>query len=257
MKAIVVDDESSSLHLFLDQVTTDQTREYHFFKDNPEAIYSYLKENEVDAAFLDIGMPGINGIELAEEIIKLKPAIRIAFVTGMNKGYDDLSPELAKHVVGFVYKPINDDAFAKILDSLGDIHQQLEVTMFGSFDCFINGRLVRFSSAKAKELFALLIVYRGKSLTMEQALVALWPDKDVDKAKILYRDAVWRLRSALNEIHFDCVNFGRAVLILDVTKIHCDYYDVIDGKAKASGPDFLPSYEWSLPYQSQIDFPAK
>src|SRR5699024_2663334 len=38
-------------------------------------------ESKVDAVFLDVNMPGINGIDLAGQILELKPDIIIVFVT--------------------------------------------------------------------------------------------------------------------------------------------------------------------------------
>ena len=257
MKTIVVDDETNALHVFLDSVMWDLKREYRFFKDDKEAILSYVKENDVDGAFLDIGMPRINGIDLAKELLKIKPNMKIAFVTGMSKSMEDLPEDIRPSVVGFIYKPINQNDFEKVAALLESRKQILEVRTFGTFDCFLNGRLVHFSSAKSKELFALLIVYEGKTVTMDQAIAALWPDKDRDKAKILYRDAVWRLRQTLNEIGYPCVEFGRAVLSADVSDIDCDYYDLINGKGMPYGGEFLPSYDWSMEYQSIIDYVKK
>lgn len=48
----------------------------------------------------------------------------------------------------------------------------------------LNDRIVRFSSNKSMELFALLLVYKGKNLSMSDAITQLWPDYDLDKAKI-------------------------------------------------------------------------
>ena len=129
----------------------------------------------------------------------------------------------------------------------------LKVTTFGSFDCFINGHLVSFSSSKSKELFALLIILKGKSISMGETIALLWPDKDVEKAKKLYRDAVWRLRETLKDIDFQCVNFGRAQLSVNTKDIDCDYYKYLSSQEIYYGGDFLISYEWSMPYQMELD----
>lgn len=92
----------------------------------------------------------------------------------------------------------------------------------------------------------LLIALVGNSLTMSQAITYLWPNKDNEKAKILYRDAVWRLRETLEEIRFPCVNFGRAILTLDKSNIKCDYYDYLSKKRRLKDSDiFLISYDWA------------
>ena len=144
------------------------------------------------------------------------------------------------------------DNLEKDLRIISQKKPTLKVTMFNSFDCFINNHIVTFSSSKSKELFALLLALNGKSLTMSQAITCLWPDKDIEKAKVLYRDAVWRLRSTLEEIEFPCVDFQRALLVLDKSNIKCDYYDFLNGKKKIANEAFLQSYDWSYDFESEI-----
>ena len=254
MKIIVVDDEFSALSVFLGQIITKQKIDYHFFRDEPSEIISYCKTNYVDGAFLDINMPNINGFALAKQIIALLPDIKISFITGLVIKESDVPEELRKNLVGIIYKPYKVTDLERHLSSMGNGKQTLVVKMFGSFECFMNGRVVSFSSSKSKELFALLLALRGKSLSMNDAITALWPDKDLDKSKRLYRDAVWRLRETLNEISFPCVTFGRAVLTLDKKNIECDYYDFMEGKNVFYNGEFLTSFEWSLPYQDELDF---
>ncbi len=125
--------------------------------------------------------------------------------------------------------------------------------MFGTFECFIYHQIVLFSSTKSKELFALLLTYHGKSLSMSDAISQLWPDKDIEKSKILYRDAVWRLRRALKDISFNCVTFSKALLILNTKNISCDYWDYLANKNNDYNGEFLKSYDWSIIYQDNLD----
>ena len=254
MKIIVVDDEIGSLHTFLDQIIARRDIECKFFKDDLEIVFDYLKNNVVDGAFLDINMPNINGVEFAKKIVESYPKIKIVFVTGTNFTNNNLPKELEKSVIGIIYKPVNKISLDNYFVKMMNIKPKLKVITFGSFDCFINGHLVKFSSSKSKELFALLIVMNGKSLTMDQAITYLWPDKELDKAKISYRDAVWRLRSTLEEIDFPCVTFSRALLSLNKENIECDYYDLLEGKEVFYNGEFLTSYDWSLQYENEIEY---
>lgn len=257
MRVIIVDDEIKALQLFLSQIV-DINLEYRFFKDDKNAILDFVKKNEISGAFLDINMPNINGIALSRALIALDANIKIVFVTGTNIKREDLPPDIADNVIDIVYKPFTTDIIERDLRIISRKKPTMKVTMFGSFDCFINNHIVSFSSTKSKELFALLLALNGKSLTMNQAITYLWPDKDLDKAKILYRDAVWRLRNALEEIEFQCVDFQRALLVLDKSNIKCDYYDFLDGKKKVSEDvTFLPSYDWSLDFENEIYMLAK
>ena len=158
----------------------------------------------------------------------------------------DVPEDIKENIISIIYKPYSKDNLQSSINVMGEIKPILTIKMFNGFDCFINNHIVEFSSSKSKELFALLIALDGNSLTMSQAITYLWPNKDNEKAKILYRDAVWRLRETLEEIRFPCVSFGRAILTLDKSNIKCDYYDYLSKKRRLKDSDiFLISYDWA------------
>lgn len=253
MRIIVVDDEFQALGTFLKEVMYEGDVEYRFFGDNEAEIISYLNKCEVDAAFLDIRMPSIDGVVLAKKIIASHPKIRIVFITGLSTALPDLPESLRPHVEGFIYKPYAKEDIQKIFNSLKRNHLYLEAFTFETFECFVNGRIVEFSSAKSKELFAILVVYGGKTLTMADAINKLYPGKDIGKAKILYRDAIWRLRKTLDGLGMDLVEFHRGETILKKERIRCDYWDYLADKNEAYNGHFLDNYPWSKPYLVYLD----
>ena len=255
MRIVMVDDENSSIHTFIDKILDDSDIEPRFFKDNEKEILNYVAAKKINAAILDIKMPNIvgGGFALAKKLIEINPKIKIVFLTGLNIKKEDIPEDIANNVLGIMYKPINDDELRYFLKELSNQSSVLKAEMFGTFDCFINGSVVRFSSKKSKELFALLLTLNGKSLTMEHAITCLWPDKNTEQSKVLYRDAVWRLRQTLSSIKFECVEFQRGLLILDKSNIESDYYDYLDGKIeKNTLDDFLVEYDWSIDIISTI-----
>lgn len=241
-----------ALQLFLTDLIGLET-EYRFFKDDKAAILKYVSNEKPEGAFLDINMPGVNGVDLAAELIAVHPSIKIVFTTGLNVTEKDLPSSLAENTLGFLYKPCDNDKLRYFLSEIADKSTKMTVKTFGSFDCFIDGRIVRFSSSKSKELFALLIAYNGKTLTMNDAISQIWPDTDIDKSKVLYRDAVWRLRKTLKELHFECVDFKRACLALNRSNIDCDYWDRLAGKNDDYNGEFMKNYDWSITYLPYLD----
>ena len=231
MKIIIVDDELHALQLFLsDLIGLDM--QYRFFKDDESAIMKYVVSEMPEAAFLDINMPGINGIELASKLIEARPSIKIVFTTGLNVSEKDLPPDIAGNTIGFIYKPYDSDKVHYFLSEIAHKVRKMNVKTFGSFDCFIDDRIVRFSSAKSKELFALLIAYNGKALTMNDAISQIWPDTGVD---------------------FECVNFKRACMVLNKDNIVCDMWDYVSGKSSDYSGEFMKNYDWSIIYLSYLD----
>ena len=252
MKIVVVDDEMYALQSFLNEII-DCDVEYKFFKDDENAVLDYVTKNTVDAVFSDIGMPSINGLVLAEKLIDLRPDIAIVFITGMPITMSDLDEKVKANTLGFLYKPYNADKLAEFLNIIKKRTPTLSVKMFDGFDCFVDNKLVMFSSAKSKELFALLLTYNGKSLTMTDAINHLWENSELEKAKILYRNAVFRLRKTLNDIGVDCVGFERAMLTLDKTHIQCDYWDFLQSAEGAYRGEFCKCYDWSVEYLYELD----
>lgn len=257
MKVIAVDDEISSLQIFLKEIVSLDSLECRFFKDDERRILDYVNHNEVSASFIDVNMPGINGIDLAKKLLDIHPGMKIVFVTGINLTEKDLPSKIKSSVLGFIYKPYTFLDVKQYIDLISDSCSYMEVKTFNSFDCFLDGEAIRFSSSKSKELFALLIAYNGKILEMNDAISQLWPDVPLDNAKKLYRDAVWRLRKTLSEYNFSCVSFSRAQLALLKSRIHCDYWDFLKtGEGNYNGI-FCKSYDWALDYQMELDILAE
>ena len=84
------------------------------FTKQREAI-EHVKKYRVDVALLDVDMPGLNGIEVAELMCRINPKLNIIFVTGY--------PEYALQafsvpVSDFIVKPVSEEAlktsFAKL-----------------------------------------------------------------------------------------------------------------------------------------------
>ena len=233
MKIIVVDDEMSALQAFLGEIIGEDV-EYKFYRDDAEAVCEYAAKGGVNAAFLDIRMPKTDGVELAERLLRIDPTIKIVFITGLSLMESDLPDSVRKHTLGFLYKPYETQTLLKFLSLIKDKKRVLVAKMFDTFDCFADGEKVKFSSAKSKELFALLLAYNGKT-------------------QILYRDAVWRLRRTLSDLDIPCVEWRRAALSLDKTMIECDYWHyLLTGRGDYRG-EFCKTYDWSVYYLAELD----
>ena len=126
----------------------------------------------------------------------------------------------------------------------------LVVKCFHSFSVKYDDKELVFPSRKSKEFFALLIMLRGSPLTLDKAITYLWPDKDVDKAKGLYRNTIMKLRDYFDEIKCNIITFKRAETYLDTSNIECDYYDVINKNSKYNNSPLMPEYDWSLEFEN-------
>lgn len=255
MKIIIIDDEYSALSTFMYHVTDDYGIEVKTFMSEPLSAVRYVRENAVDGAFIDIKMPQLDGVSLAEKILAANPEVKIAFVTGYCYDEKQLSAKFGNNFIGVLEKPFSDE---KLREALSKIPAKTPcggvfIKTFGTFDVFLRGTPVKFTSSKSKELFALLADRRGASVSMGEAISCLWPNKDATKSKILYRDAVWRLRKTLSEYGIcELVNFGRAVLSVNAV-CRCDLWAFQDGETKDYRGEYMSGYGWSIITQSHLD----
>lgn len=68
MRVIIVDDERLALRQFLMETEEMPGIEVAGAFTNPLEALEFVKEHPVEAAFLDIAMPGMNGITLTEKL---------------------------------------------------------------------------------------------------------------------------------------------------------------------------------------------
>lgn len=85
MKALIVDDEHLALLHFKKMLErTNAFQSIMAYQDPVEAL-EHPETPAVDAVFLDIEMPGVNGIELAEAIQSMNENIQVVFITAYNE----------------------------------------------------------------------------------------------------------------------------------------------------------------------------
>ncbi len=252
MKTILVDDEPWTMTEFKEECSglpeIEVVGEFLFAEDALE----YARSNLVEFALLDIEMKGMNGVELARELRKLYPEIIIVFVTSHSKYLKDFIDVKGDY---YVFKPYSrqdvQDALQRAMIYSGRLKKRIRACMFGSFDVYVDGKVMGFKSAKAKELLALLIQKRGGVVTPEEAMNCLYDGRVYDRGKSsAYRMNVLRLRESLEEAGVRDLLFspehGHGKYI-DASKLDCDLYDFLDGdpegRRKFNG-QYLSGYSW-------------
>lgn len=253
MRVIIVDDEKLALRQF-----TMETNEIPgvtvtgaFF--NPLEALDYVRDNTVEAAFLDIEMPGMNGLVLAEKMREIRPDLVIVFVTGYEQYTLDALKVKADY---YMTKPYDNNDIREVLDRAKLLsarqRKRVYVRTFGRFDVFIDGKAIYFGNTKSKELLALCVDRRGGTVTMEEAADKLWEDRAYDgQVKNLYRKAVMYLRQILTEHDAEYIFSGnRGSCQIDAMKIDCDYYELLKGNPEALREwrltgNYLQEYSWA------------
>ncbi|MGG3307531.1 response regulator [Paenibacillus lautus] len=212
MKVILVDDEPLALKylerqlLKLDTMSIDVIGTY----SNPFEGRDEILIRDVDIVFLDISLPELNGIELAEQLLEQKPHLCIVFVTGYHE-YAVTAFEL--NAVDYIVKPVQLDRVAKTMERLRsriasrpeeimESNRNIRMTMFrqvmieqpneqGQF------ALLHWRTTRAQEIFIYLLQHRGQLVRKSALIDMLWPEFDMDKAYPQLYTAIYHIRKTL------------------------------------------------------------
>lgn len=115
MQVVIIDDEKNSIK-YLESIL-DKQEDFTVvasFSDSREG-FAYLLKHPCEVLFLDIDMPNINGIYIAEQISSLYPSIKICFVTAYN-AYAVQAFEL--NAIDYLLKPYTEERMNQCLNKL-------------------------------------------------------------------------------------------------------------------------------------------
>lgn len=243
-KVIAVDDEQNALNRFERLVSQDSRLELlKTFTKVSDAV-EFSKNNHIDIAFLDIEMPEMTGLELAEVLMDSNPYLEVVFVTA----YNQYALEAFKaHATGYLLKPLSMEDFTTQIDTmekkLNKTHtvedDRLVINCFGAFSIkkATNSTPLRFRTSKAEELLAYLIQSEGRARSKDMILDTLWPETDLDKAANNFRVTCTYIRSTLADFGYtDILIRDHDDYSINTARINCDY---LDFKSKITSPDTL------------------
>jgi two-component system LytT family response regulator len=121
LKILIVDDENlaiSRLKRLLNENGIDDIVAF----DNPMEALKEIVKTRFDAVFLDISMPNITGLELADSIMQIEPKTFIVFQTA----YEEFALEaFQKGGIGYLVKPIQSEDIKTILEKINNFRINL------------------------------------------------------------------------------------------------------------------------------------
>jgi len=84
---------------------------------NGEAALRLAQEDEFDLLLTDVMMPRMNGCDLSQEILKLKPRTKVLFISGRHREAV-VEKGLLRPGVAFLQKPFRLTALANAIETL-------------------------------------------------------------------------------------------------------------------------------------------
>lgn len=205
MKVLVVDDEPSMLLVMKRLLSKIEGVELvGSFRNAAEAL-DFVRESDVDLAFLDIQIAADNGLELARSMRFARVDLDIVFTTS----HTDYAIEAYDvYPLDYMVKPISRQRLAQTISraagrrsgSAGELTpDRLTVRGLGCFEASSKqAGTVKWISKKSLELFAYLLVNRGRSVGKVRILEDIFPDMPLKNAETYLNTAVYQLRKVLS-----------------------------------------------------------
>lgn len=203
---IIVEDEKPILDLMKYLIGHNPCYTISGTFTNPLEALACLHELKPDVAFLDVEMPKMNGLELAQKINELSEHTRIIFTTA----YKEYALEAFKvYAFDYILKPVTKAAIERVTDRL--IKQKrpaapedikvlpASIRCFGGFDIRNPaGEPVRFQTRKTEELFAYFLCHPGREINKWYLADLLWSDME-ERALHNLHNTIYRLKKMLKE----------------------------------------------------------
>ncbi len=211
LNAILVDDEYNSLQRM--RKIVEEYSEinilalYQSGKELLNSLDNYIEE--LDLLFIDIEMPGIKGLEAAEQILSADENIEIIFVTAYNE-YAVEAFEL--NALDYLLKPISKKRFQKTLSRINvnkkekedfkEKKQHLSVKTFGRTKININSKKldIDWRTVKTEELFYFLLLFSGDFVSKAKIIENIWPQGEVERSRDLLYTTIYNLRKIFNKL---------------------------------------------------------
>ena len=279
MKAIIVDDELPAMRMLemllneIPQVKSIKT--YLYGEDALSDAGTVLP----DIAFLDIHMSGLDGITLAGKINEVSPGTAIVFITA----HDSYAVEAFElNAYDYLLKPVRKERLQKAVEKIqklsavaGDKAREsptLFVRCFGGFEAKAKTGPVSFSSSKVEELFAYLLLQKGRKSHKTVLLDTLFLSMPEDKALPYLHTCVYQMRKTLKEQAGDemlQVEYTRGAYLLKGEQVKTDVevfleaaeegmktgnLKMLDKAVSLYGGELLPQYDtfWSRELDQEL-----
>jgi two-component system, LytTR family, response regulator len=230
IRSIIIDDEESTIEEVKEIIESFKSIKVTFTASNPFKALEIIENNEIQVAFLDIDMPGMNGITLAEKISSIRPNMEIVFITAYNQ-YALEAFEV--NAIDYILKPVRKERVEKsinkilkvINENLKEENKMVKIKTFNKFEVIINNIPIKWRTLKDKELFAYLIENINNPIHKEKIIEDLWQDIDIKNALIYLQSSIYRIRKILSSIGYnDCIKYANNCYTMNKINLDCDIW---------------------------------
>jgi DNA-binding LytR/AlgR family response regulator len=216
LRVLVVDDERPALDELGFLLGQDERVQAVLTCDSAAEALRLLQSQDVDAVFLDIAMPGLDGLELATVLSRFKAPPPVVFVTAHDEHAVDA---FDLNAVDYVLKPVRDERLAeavrRVVDARGGrtpSSQDGIPVELGGVTRFVSRAVVRYVEAQGD--YARLHTHDGSHL-LRVPLTALEEEWRQAGFVRIHRSLLVAL-AHIEEVRMDS---GRCTVLVDGTEL--------------------------------------
>ncbi len=261
MKYLVLDDEIIAAEYLAALIYEADEEAEVIIANNPVQSLEFARQQQFHVCFIDIQMPGLNGIEFANKLKKIYAKTNFIFVTG----YSDYMGEAFKlDASDYIMKPANVSQIRHALENLRYLPQEkavekekqrIQITCFGNFEILIDGKPVKFKFDKTKELLAYLVHRKGARCTSKEVIASLWEEDGHDS---YYRMLKKDLQDVLNQLGCGEILYSERgqIGLSCLEAIRCDYFKWIENSVEGSKlyhGEYMAQYSWAEEVNALIE----
>lgn len=281
---MIVEDEHNLLKFLNNKLTASGKFEVKLTCSTAQEAIAAFDKEQIDIAFLDIEMPRMTGLELAEKLYEKHEGLQVIFTTA-HEHYAVKAFQV--EAIDYLLKPISDADIERVIRRLEkkmpvvkEEQQErdvpdvdaLPVSCFGRLEARdMEQQLVRWPTRKAEELFAYFLIHQDRLVSKWELLDALWKDMDEKRGLDHLYSTIYRMKQVMKQLPMSPV----------IQKMNDGYVLECQGHLSDAGmllalpkleDDFTPSslietlfysyarplfgnkiYDWSLPVQISTD----
>jgi two-component SAPR family response regulator len=204
--AVIVEDEQPILNLMKHMIQRNgQYLIQGTYTDPSEALIA-ITQLQPDVAFLDVEMPMMNGIELANQLTTLSPHTKIVFTTA----YRDYAVDAFRvQAFDYILKPVTRSAIEVITERLTKqllVGVNVQRAVQGKIYCLGNfevinaeGIPIHWPTRKTEELMAYMLCNPNVGISKWKLADLLWPQMDEERAIPNLHTTMYRLKKLLKD----------------------------------------------------------
>lgn len=229
LRAILVDDEPVILNKLTSILQGNKHIQLIGAYADPLAALRDIAEAAPDCAFLDIEMPGLNGIELAERILSIAPDTEIVFLTAYNHY---ASQAFDVNAIDYLLKPIRPERLErtvsrllKIMDAKPKLQESnCKIRCFGMLEVTMDNIAIKWGRSRVRELLAYLLEHEGRWLTKYRLCEELWSGYSPELALSYLQTCLYALRKSLRQAGCEQIeiHYSNDRYVLTVKDAHWD-----------------------------------